>query len=86
MEFQSVCRALLRPWGYVAAGLLAGGRGARVPGLYPQGILGDIRGYIGVYWCFIGIVEKKMETTIVGYIGFKNPWPEQSPHPAVSVS
>ena len=28
------------------------------------------RGYIGLYWGYIGIMEKKMETTIMGlYIG-----------------
>ena len=24
-----------------------------------------------VYWGYIGIMEKKMETTILGYIGFR---------------
>ena len=24
-----------------------------------------------VYWGYIGIMEKKMETTIMGYIGFR---------------
>ena len=30
------------------------------------------RGYIGLYWGYIGIMEKKMETTIV-YIGAEQP-------------
>ena len=26
--------------------------------------------YFGVIWGYLGIMEKKMETTIVGYVGF----------------
>ena len=25
----------------------------------------------GLYWGYVGIMEKNMETTIMGYIGFK---------------
>ena len=32
---------------------------------------GDYKGYIGVIWRYIGIMEKKMETPIMGYIGFR---------------
>ena len=28
-------------------------------------------GYIGFYRGYIGIMEKKMETTIMGYLGFR---------------
>ena len=28
-------------------------------------------GIIGFYWGYIGIMEKKMESTIMGYIGFR---------------
>ena len=28
-------------------------------------------GYIGDLWGYIGIMEKKMETTIMGYLGFR---------------
>ena len=24
---------------------------------------------LGLYWAYLGIMEKKMETTIIGYIG-----------------
>ena len=27
--------------------------------------------YIRLYWGYMGIVEKKMETTTMGYIGFR---------------
>ena len=29
-----------------------------------------IMGYVGLYRVYVGIMEKKMETTIMGYIGF----------------
>ena len=30
----------------------------------------SLRGMSGLYWGYIGIIEKKMETTIMGYIGY----------------
>ena len=27
--------------------------------------------YVGLYWGYIGIMENKLETTIMGYIGLK---------------
>ena len=39
-------------------------------GNYYNGLYRDYRVYIGLYWGYIGIMEKKMETTtILGYMG-----------------
>ena len=34
-----------------------------------HGIYRDYRGYIGFYWGYIGIMEKKMEATMMGFRG-----------------
>ena len=43
----------------------------RCRGTWTASAEGIYRGYMGLYWGYIGIMEQKMETTIVyrGYIG-----------------
>ena len=36
-----------------------------------KGIISPIRDTLGLHWGYIGMMENKMETTIVGYLGFR---------------